>query len=287
MAFLDQHPALGYPVAAGLGLLVGSFLNVVIVRLPARMEWAWKREARQVLEQPELYDPAPPGVIVEPSHCPHCQHRLRWYENIPVASFLLQRGRCRHCGERISLQYPVVELLTALLCVMGVWQFGFGWQGFGAAVLACFLVALAGIDLRTRYLPDSLTQPLLWLGLIASTDRLYHPAKPAVIGAALGYLSLWSVCWLYRQVTGRQGMGQGDFKLLAALGAWVGWQGVPAIILLSALLGAVFGLFWLQRRRASLSAPFPFGPCLAVAGWVVFLWGRQITDAYLAWAGAA
>ena len=239
MAFLDQHPALGYPLAAGLGLLIGSFLNVVILRLPKRMEWQWKRDAREVLEQDELYEPPPPGIVVEPSHCPHCKHKLSWYENIPLLSWLVQGGKCRHCAAPISMQYPAVEAITALLCVASVWQFGFGWQGFGAIVLSCFLVALSGIDLRTQYLPDSMTLPLLWLGLIASADNLYMPAKPAVIGAALGYLSLWSVCWLYKQVTGKQGMGHGDFKLLAALGAWCGWQGVLPIILLSSIVGAV------------------------------------------------
>ena len=281
MAFLDQHPALGYPLAAGLGLLIGSFLNVVILRLPKRLEWAWKREAREALEQPELYEPPPPGIVVEPSHCPHCKHKLRWYENIPLVSWLVQGGKCRHCAAPISIQYPAVEALTALLCVASVWQFGFGWQGFGAIVLSCFLVALSGIDLRTQYLPDSLTLPLLWLGLIASTDNLYMPAKPALIGAALGYLSLWSVCWVYKQFTGKQGMGHGDFKLLAALGAWCGWQGVLPIILLSSLVGAIIGTVWLRLQKQDNSTPIPFGPYLAIAGWIVFMWGEQLVDGYL------
>ena len=281
MAFLDQQPALGYPLAAGLGLLIGSFLNVVILRLPKRLEWAWKREAREALEQPELYEPPPPGIVVEPSHCPHCKHKLSWYENIPLVSWLVQGGKCRHCAAPISIQYPAVEALTALLCVASVWQFGFGWQGFGAIVLSCFLVALSGIDLRTQYLPDSLTLPLLWLGLIASTDNLYMPAKPALIGAALGYLSLWSVCWVYKQFTGKQGMGHGDFKLLAALGAWCGWQGVLPIILLSSLVGAIIGTVWLRLQKQDNSTPIPFGPYLAIAGWIVFMWGEQLVDGYL------
>ena len=285
MAFLDQHPALGYPVAAGLGLLIGSFLNVVIQRLPPRMEWSWRREARAVLEQPELYEPQPPGLIVEPSHCPHCRHTLAWYDNLPVVSWVLLRGRCRHCHVPISVQYPLVEILTALLGVLAVWRFGFGWQGFGAVVLSCFLVALSGIDLRHRLLPDSLTLPLLWLGLIASTDRLYIAAKPAVIGAALGYLSLWSVCWLYRQFTGKQGMGHGDFKLLAALGAWCGWQGVPLVILIASILGGLTGLAWLRLRDAAWSTPVPFGPFLALGGWITFMWGEPLMGAYLRMAG--
>ena len=185
MAFLDQHPGLGFPAAAGLGLLIGSFLNVVILRLPKRLEWQWRRDAREILELPDIYEPPPPGIVVEPSHCPHCKHKLSWYENIPLFSWLIQRGKCRHCHEPISIQYPLVELVTALMVLASVWQFGFGWQGFGAIVLSCFLVALSGIDFRTRLLPDQLTIPLMWLGLIGSMDNLYMPAKPALIGAAV------------------------------------------------------------------------------------------------------
>ena len=241
MAFLDQHPELGYPVVAGLGLLVGSFLNVVILRLPRRLEWEWKRDAREVLEEPEIYDPPPPGIVVERSHCPHCKTPLSWYENIPLFSWVIQGGKCRHCKAPISIQYPLVELLTAVLVLASVWQFGFGWQGFGAIVLTCFLIALSGIDLRTQLLPDQLTLPLMWLGLIGSLDNLYMPAKPALLGAIAGYVSLWLVWWLFKQVTGKEGMGRGDFKLLAALGAWVGLSGVLPIILISSVVGAVVG----------------------------------------------
>ncbi|MGR4875695.1 prepilin peptidase [Pseudoxanthomonas sp. LARHCG66] len=285
MAFLDQHPELGYPVVAGLGLLVGSFLNVVILRLPRRLEWEWKRDAREVLEEPEIYDPPPPGIVVERSHCPHCKTALSWYENIPLFSWLALRGKCRHCKAPISPQYPIVELLTALLAVASVWQFGFGWQGFGAALLSCYLVALSGIDLRTRLLPDQLTLPLMWLGLIGSLDNLYMPAKPALLGAIAGYVSLWLVWWLFKQITGKEGMGRGDFKLLAALGAWVGLNGVLPIILISSLVGAVVGSAWLAMRGRDRATPIPFGPYLAIAGWIVFFWGQQIVDAYLRFAG--
>ncbi|KRA54788.1 methyltransferase [Pseudoxanthomonas sp. Root65] len=285
MAFLDQHPELGYPVVAGLGLLVGSFLNVVILRLPRRLEWEWKRDAREVLEEPELYDPPPPGIVVERSHCPHCKTALSWYENIPLFSWLALRGKCRHCKAPISPQYPIVELLTALLAVASVWRFGFGWQGFGAALLSCYLVALSGIDLRTRLLPDQLTLPLMWLGLIGSLDNLYMPAKPALLGAIAGYVSLWLVWWLFKQVTGKEGMGRGDFKLLAALGAWVGLSGVLPIILISSLVGAVVGSVWLGIKGRDRATPIPFGPYLAIAGWIVFFWGQQIVDAYLRFAG--
>jgi leader peptidase (prepilin peptidase)/N-methyltransferase len=285
MAFLDQHPELGYPVVAGLGLLVGSFLNVVILRLPRRLEWEWKRDAREVLEEPEIYDPPPPGIVVERSHCPHCKTALSWYENIPLFSWLALRGKCRHCKATISPQYPIVELLTALLAVASVWRFGFGWQGFGAALLSCYLVALSGIDLRTRLLPDQLTLPLMWLGLIGSLDNLYMPAKPALLGAIAGYVSLWLVWWLFKQITGKEGMGRGDFKLLAALGAWVGLNGVLPIILISSLVGAVVGSAWLAMRGRDRATPIPFGPYLAIAGWIVFFWGQQIVDAYLRFAG--
>ncbi|SHE29702.1 prepilin peptidase [Thermomonas hydrothermalis] len=287
MAFLDAHPGLGYPAAAGLGLLVGSFLNVVILRLPRRLEWQWKRDARDILEIPELYEPPPPGVVVERSHCPQCGHQLAWYENIPLLSWLALRGKCRHCKTPISLQYPLVELLTGLLFLVCVWRFGFGWKGFGALLLTSYLIALAGIDLRTRLLPDTLTLPLLWLGLVAAVEHLYVPLKPAVLGAMAGYLSLWSVYWVFKQLTGKEGMGHGDFKLLAAIGAWTGLAGVLPTILLSSLLGALIGTLWLTLKGRDKATPIPFGPYLAVAGWISFMWGKDLVQWYLHWAGMA
>ena len=281
MAYLDENLALGYPLAAGFGLLVGSFLNVVILRLPRRLEWQWQRDAAEILEQAEVYDPPPPGIVVEPSHCPQCKHRLSWYENIPLFSWLAQGGKCRHCKAPISAQYPLVELLTCLLTVVCVWRFGFGWQGFGAILLTCYLVALSGIDLRTQLLPDQLTLPLLWLGLIASVEDLYLEPKAAVLGAIAGYVSLWSVWWLFKQITGKEGMGHGDFKLLAALGAWFGLQGILPTILLSSLVGAVIGSIWLAAKGRDRATPIPFGPYLAVAGWVVFMWGEQMVGWYM------
>lgn len=285
MAFLDQNPAIGYPVAALFGLLVGSFLNVVILRLPLRMEWQWKRDAREALEIPEIYDPPPPGIVVERSHCPHCKTTLRWYDNIPLVSWLSLGGKCRYCKAPISPQYPAVEALTMLLVLACVWTFGFGWQGFGAILLTFFLIALTGIDLRTQLLPDQLTLPLLWLGLIASVDNLYIPAKTAIAGAVIGYLSLWSVMWTYKQLTGKEAMGYGDFKLLAALGAWVGWKGVFLTILLSSFVGAVIGSLWLAAKGRDTATPIPFGPYLAIAGWITFFWGQPIIDLYLSWVG--
>lgn len=280
MAFLDQNPGLGYPIAAGLGLLVGSFLNVVILRLPKRLEWEWKRDARDILEQPDLYDPPPPGIAIERSHCPHCKHQLAWFENIPLLSWVALRGRCRYCKAPISFQYPFVELLTMLLVSACVWRFGFGWQGFGASVLSCFLIALAGIDMRTQWLPDQLTLPLLWLGLIASVDNLFVSAKWAIAGAVLGYVSLWSVWWVFKQLTGKEGMGHGDFKLLAALGAWTGHLMLLPIALVSSLMGAIIGSIWLFAKGRDRATPIPFGPYLAIAGWIVFLFGESIVAGY-------
>ena len=287
MAFLDQNPGLGYPLAAGLGLMLGSFLNVVILRLPRRLEWQWKRDSLETLGEPEIYDPPPPGIVVERSHCPHCKHELSWYENIPVFSWLALRGKCRNCKSPISIQYPLVELLTMALVLCCVWKFGFGWQGFGAIVFTCFLVALSGIDLRTQLLPDQLTLPLMWLGLVASIDSLYMPAKPALVGAIIGYLSLWSVWWLFKQLTGKEGMGHGDFKLLAAMGAWFGLNGILPTILLSSLVGAIIGSIWLYARGRDRATPIPFGPYLAIAGWITFLWGENLVGAYLRFAGLA
>ncbi|TKR29801.1 prepilin peptidase [Luteimonas gilva] len=285
MAFLDQNPGLGYPAAAGLGLLLGSFLNVVILRLPRRLEWQWKRDSREILGEPDLYDPPPPGIVVERSHDPETGHPLAWWENIPVLSYLMLRGRSRYSGKRISLQYPLVELLTMALVLCCVWKFGFGWKGFGAILFTCFLIALSGIDLRTQLLPDQLTLPLLWLGLIAAVENLFIGQKAALLGVMAGYSSLWTVWWLFKQLTGKDGMGHGDFKLLAALGAWVGLNGVLPTILLSSLVGLVIGSAWLAMKGRDKATPIPFGPYLAIAGWIVFFWGKEIIDFYLRLSG--
>ena len=287
MAYLDAHPGFGFPAVAGLGLLIGSFLNVVILRLPPRLEWGWRRDAREILEQDDLYEPPPPGIVVERSHCPRCNHQLAWFENIPLLSWLALRGRCRSCGKSISFQYPLVELLTALLFLACAWRFGFGWKCFGALVLTSFLVALSGIDLRTKLLPDQLTLPLMWLGLIAASDNLYMHTKPALLGAMAGYMSLWSVYWVFKQLTGKEGMGHGDFKLLAALGAWIGLAGILPTILLSSFLGAVIGSIWLFAKGRDKATPIPFGPYLAVAGWISFMWGKDLVGAYMRFAGLA
>lgn len=269
-------------VAGLFGLLVGSFLNVVILRLPPRLFWAWKRDARDLLELPEDAAPAPPGLVVERSACPHCGHRLAWYENIPLVSWLALRGRCRACKAPISVQYPIVEALTGFAFAACVWRFGTGLEAAGALVFTGMLVALAGIDWRTKYLPDDLTYPLLWLGLAASVTTLHVPPHSAILGALAGYLSLWTVYHGFRLLTGKEGMGYGDFKLLAALGAWCGASAILPIVLMSSLVGAVIGGTALAIQGRDRATPIPFGPFLAIAGWIWFMAGPQIMAGYWA-----
>ena len=251
------------------------------------MEWQWRRDAREILEEPDLYDPPPPGIVVEGSHCPKCKKPLAWYENIPVLSWVLQGGKCRGCKAPISIQYPLVELLTGVLFLACALRFGFGWQAFGAMLLTSFLIVLSGIDLRTRLLPDQLTLPLLWLGMTAAVENLYVGQKTAILGAMAGYLSLWSVYWVFKQLTGKEGMGHGDFKLLAAIGAWTGLAGILPTILLSSLVGAIVGSIWLAAKGRDKATPIPFGPYLAVAGWISFMWGQDLVHAYLRLSGLA
>jgi leader peptidase (prepilin peptidase)/N-methyltransferase len=283
---------MGNPTAAAmaalvLGLLVGSFLNVVILRLPRRLEWQWKHDSRELLEITETYDAAPPGIVVESSHCPFCGHKLAIWENIPLLSFVVLHGKCRQCAAPISWQYPAVELLTGLLFAACVMRFGVGWEsGFGL-VFSAFLVAMAGIDLRTTYLPDQLTLPFLWIGLLISVGTVFVDPVSSILGAAAGYLSLWSVYWLFKLVTGKEGMGYGDFKLLAALGAWCGLKAILPILLISSLVGAIIGSAWLLLKGKDRSTQIPFGPYLAIAGWIVFISGVDLFGMYLRWAAPA
>jgi leader peptidase (prepilin peptidase)/N-methyltransferase len=264
-----------------LGLVVGSFLNVVILRLPARLLHSWKQQSRELLEIADAGDvPAPPGIVREPSHCPHCKHPLGAFENIPLVSWVILRGRCRHCAAPISIQYPLVELLTGICSAVVVWKFGLSAQSGAALLLTWTLIALAGIDVRTQLLPDQLTLPLLWLGLAISLLPLFVSSGASVLGAIIGYLSLWSIYWLFKLATGKEGMGYGDFKLLAALGAWMGTGALLPIALLSSLIGAIVGGAFLAVRGHDRSVPIPFGPFLAAAGWVQFVWGEQILALY-------
>ncbi|WP_424681517.1 prepilin peptidase [Frateuria sp. YIM B11624] len=269
-------------VCAGvLGLLVGSFLNVVILRLPARLEAQWRREAQQELALEAADEPLPPGIVRESSHCPHCKHPLSAADNIPLFGWLLLRGRCRYCRAPISIQYPLVELLSGMLSVAVVWKFGPGWEALAGLVFTWMLVALAGIDFRTQLLPDQLTFPLLWLGLLLSLLPMFVLPGPAILGAALGYLSLWSVYWLFKLLTGKEGMGYGDFKLLAALGAWMGPGALLPVVLLSSLVGAIIGGLLIALSRHGREVPMPFGPFIAMAGWIWFIAGEPLLQGYL------
>ena len=264
------------------GLLVGSFLNVVILRLPAWLEWRWKSDCREMLELEPL-DAAekPPGIVVQSSRCPKCGHKLAAWENIPLLSFLLLRGRCRGCKTPISWQYPLVELLTGVAFAVVVWQFGATWQSLAVLVFTGMAIGMSGIDMRTTLLPDGMTLPLLWLGLLVSLVPLFVSPADAIIGAAVGYLSLWSVYWGFKLLTGKEGMGYGDFKLLAAIGAWCGVNAILPVVLISSLIGAIVGGAWLAIRGRDRATPIPFGPFLAAAGWVQLVFAPDLLGAYM------
>jgi len=279
-----REPALLIPLTALLGLLVGSFLNVVILRLPRRLEHEWRSQARELLQGDvaigEPLPDAPPDLVFTGSHCPHCKHALSAFDNIPLLSWLTLRGRCRYCKAPISWQYPLVELLTALASAAIAWKFGFGWPLAAGLVFSWVLVAASGIDARTQLLPDQLTLPLLWIGLLISLVPLFVSPSTAIVGAAIGYLSLWSVFWLFKLTTGKEGMGYGDFKLLGALGAWMGAMSLLPIILLSSLIGAIVGGAALALRGQDRSTPIPFGPFIAAAGWTWFVFGDWLDVFY-------
>ncbi|NGY06676.1 prepilin peptidase [Solimonas terrae] len=277
---LQDSPALLVAVVSVLGLLVGSFLNVVILRLPRMMEQTWKRDAREALGLPAVEE-ARLSLSHPASCCPSCQAPIRPWQNVPVISWLALRGRCAHCRAPISPQYPLVEAASALLSAVCAWHFGYGPALLGSLVLSWVLLALAVIDLRTQLLPDDLTLPLLWLGLLLALAPIFADLHSAVIGAAAGYLLLWAVFWLFKLATGKEGMGYGDFKLLAALGAWLGWQSLPTIVLLSSVVGAAVGIGLIVFRRHGREVPIPFGPYLAAAGWLTLVFGPQLQQAYL------
>lgn len=263
-----------------LGLAVGSFLNVVIHRLPRMMERGWMAECA------ELRGEAPPQTekltLATPrSRCPHCGHGITAVENIPVLSYLFLRGRCRACQARIGLRYPLVEALSGLLSGYAAWRFGASWAGMGALVFIWCMIALTFIDFDTQLLPDSITLPLLWTGLLLNLGGAFTDLQSAVIGAAAGYLSLWSVYWGFKLATGKEGMGYGDFKLLAAIGAWLGWQMLPLTILASSMVGAVVGITLIVFARHGRNIPIPFGPYLAAAAVIALFWGKPLTQQYL------
>ena len=270
--------------ATVLGLLVGSFLNVVIYRLPLMMERDWQKQCDD-LRGTELASTDKFNLITPRSACPHCGHQITALENIPVFSFLLQGGKCRGCHQPISVRYPIVEAISGILSGLIAWHFGFGWPALGGLLLTWSLLTLTFIDVDHQLLPDSITLPLLWTGILFNLFSNYTDLSASVVGAMAGYLALWLVYHLFKLVTGKEGMGYGDFKLLAALGAWMGWSSLPMIILLSSLVGAIVGISMIVMRRHQSQIPIPFGPYLAAAGWLAFLWGDKLDQLYLNWAG--
>ncbi len=279
----QQLPWLYIALLSTLGLLVGSFLNVVIYRLPIMLERSWQQEYSDYFGESSA-DTTPAtrfNLMIPRSACPHCGHPISALENIPLASWLWLRGRCRACQAPISVRYPLVELLTGLATACVAWHFNPGLPLYGAIGLTWTLIALTFIDLDKMLLPDQLTLPLLWAGLLLNLIGGLVPLQDAVIGAMAGYLILWSLYWTFKLLTGKEGMGYGDFKLLAALGAWLGWQSLPLILILSSVVGAVAGISLMLLRRHQQGNPIPFGPYLAMAGWIALIWGESITRWYL------
>lgn len=274
-------------LTAGIfGMVFGSFLNVVIYRLPLMLQSRWKNECRTLLAEDQGQEPAaaetlPFNLVFPNSHCPHCGAPVRAWQNIPVISYVLLRGRCHECKSPISLRYPAVELLTGLAVALCASHWGLGWPALAASLFSCTLIALTMIDLDHQLLPDNLTLPLLWAGLVANSFGLFTELDNAVWGAVLGYLSLWSMYWLFKWITGKEGMGYGDFKLLAALGAWMGYGHLPLIIILSSLTGTVLAGLYLLRAKKGAQTRVPFGPFLAIAGWIALLYGSGISSWYL------
>ncbi len=268
-----------------LGLVIGSFLNVVIHRTPIMMQNGWRRECCDLLEIDNPIASGPYNLLKPDSHCPKCKTPIKPWQNIPVVSYLLLQGKCGQCAEPISPRYPIVELVTGILSGFVVYHLGFNEQAVAALLLTWTLIALTMIDVDHQLLPDNLTLPLLWLGLLVNLQGVFTDLQSAVIGAIAGYMALWSVFWLFKILTGKEGMGYGDFKLLAALGAWMGWQALPLIIILSSLVGAVIGVAGILIMGRDKNVPIPFGPYLAIAGWIALMWDDDITAGYLRVAG--
>jgi leader peptidase (prepilin peptidase)/N-methyltransferase len=274
---LESSPPLFIGVCAVLGLLVGSFLNVVIHRLPKMLERGWHAQCAE-LRGEETAPGEPYNLLTPRSACPHCHHAISALENIPVLSYLLLRGKCRGCHAAISLRYPIIEAISGILCGFAAWHFGFGLAAIGAILLIWALLALTAIDFDTQLLPDDITLPLIWIGLLFNLYGTFTTLHDAVLGAIAGYIALWAVYWLFKLATG---MGYGDFKLLAALGAWLGWQLLPLIIILSSLVGAVIGITLIVAVKRGRDIPIPFGPYLAGGGLIALFWGQTLTQNYL------
>lgn len=283
---MELNPWLFFTTIICVGLSVGSFLNVVIYRLPIMLEREWKSECESFLDicknngettkKDVLFNLSKPD-----SSCPHCGHKIRFWENIPVLSYIYLKGNCSGCGSHISIQYPLIEAITAGLSIIIAIKFGLSIETLFALIFTWALISLTLIDAKTMLLPDNITLPLLWLGLLVNASELYTDIYSAIYGAVIGYLILWLVYQIFKRITGKEGMGFGDFKLLAALGAWMGWQMLPQIILLSSLVGMVIGLAMIFFKNRNKSSPIPFGPYLAIAGWIAFIWGAEINHLWL------
>ena len=282
LSLFEQLPAFYLASLFVFGLAIGSFINVVIYRLPIMMQREWRRDCLELLEQPDTDGDERFDLVYPRSRCGHCGHQITALENIPLLSYIVLGGKCSACKTPISPQYPLVELFTGLVSAVVGWRLGVGVETLAALVLSWSLIAASGIDIGHKLLPDSITLPLLWLGILLALGDVFVPLEDSVIGAAAGYLSLWSVFMLFKLVTGKEGMGHGDFKLLAALGAWTGWQMLLVIVLMSSIVGAVVGITMILLRRSERGTQIPFGPYLAAAGWITLLWGESLLRSYYA-----
>lgn len=289
LQLLHDSPPFFIFLAGMLGLLVGSFLNVVIHRLPKMMEREWHNQCAELNEQmnegapppKKSIPPSPYNLHTPRSACPKCDHQISALENIPLLSYLILRGKCKKCGTAISLRYPVVEAISGILSAYAAWHFGYGLAAAAAILFIWALIALTFIDFDTQLLPDDITMPLLWLGFIFNFNNTFTNLNNAVTGAIVGYLVLWSVYWMFKLVTGKEGMGYGDFKLLAAIGAWLGWSMLPLVIMLSSVVGASVGIILIIAARHGRNIPIPFGPYLAGGALIALFWGQQLTQSYL------
>ncbi len=282
-----QNPIFFITFITLIGLVIGSFLNVVIHRLPIMLEKSWRHDCEEFLGLNQSSTSTEPkfNLIYPNSQCPHCHHQIRFYENIPVISYLLLGGKCSNCKSPISSRYPIIEILTALISVIVAWRLGPTWQTVFGLVLSWALICLAVIDIDRQLLPDVIVLPLIWLGLLISLFDIFANSRSSIIGSIAGYMSLWLVFQTFKIITGKVGMGHGDFKLLALFGAWLGWQQLLLIVLLSSLVGTIAGLLMIALQKQDRSVPIPFGPYLGLAGWIAMLWGQEITSSYLRFAG--
>lgn len=283
VSFFESEPLYFIIFSLVLGMMVGSFLNVVIYRLPVMLEKEWHLQCNELLEiqAAEKPDTETFNLVLPASRCPKCGHKIRAYENIPLISYIVLGGKCASCRTPITFRYPAIETISGMLCVAVAINFGFSWEAMWAMILTWSLIALTMIDYDHQLLPDNITMPFLWLGLIISMFGVFTDTESSIIGAVMGYLSLWLVYQGFKLATGKEGMGFGDFKLLAMLGAWLGWQMIPAIILMSSVVGVIVGVSLILFKRHDKNQPIPFGPYLAVAGWICLIWGDSLNQYYM------